>query len=1161
MKIYKTIIFNKLTSSNVSIQMESAIRFGVILASIFIFSLKENKTYAVQPANTSRSTQTAALSIWETTLNSNWSFATDTLEQGMTNSWYAENFDDSGWITLKSGLSWEKQNITHQGWGWYRQKITIPTGYEGVPLVLKLGNTKSDDDVFVNGVHVGGIKSEYKYNNTMQRVYTVPPSILHYGQTNTIAVRVWGGNLSFIGSVSGLASGTFAASLHPLFILAGDLDQTESTYQHVNLFDFSDRQRGKPFNLKFRYSKSTFDNGAVKLKCSIRDYYNSLIITSTVSISRATDGSCYATVPVDSSTARSIYLRGRFVAVQTVLNSSGAILSTITDSIDHLSFAKRDTLPLPALENRFEETSYGILRLIDEIDCSTPLSNEEHGYLQSGLNNKTQWYNTPGCGVSVYVNDILGKKARELNNGWFAYKIGRGKLTPRKTYLLRIEYPEDKPRYCPIEIQAGQNYMDAGWRSGVGNVNDPYENWPLSNSWECYDVIVPLDNETLGEGGTGSASAENGFWIYFMNKLNGTYFSMYQGGPAIASIKLYEIDPQKNSPVINKPSADLPQRTLMFDWERQPDHEPADLVNYAKLMGYNAISPVILKWATTNYSDPMKGYTSCNIDQQNYWTRKEYINYVTGKLGEPPVPGKESVFNRYLAATKESGVNFVPRVEYGGSTALSWSAHATAIDGTAAVPNRFNTWCSDLLDPLTFTDMKNFVDHLIKPYVNDNPQLTGMLWRIRCDMMPISYSDTDIALYNSEMSTSVTRSILASKSSEKNKYADWWHLKRRDFHAKLVDLLKSYRSDLKLYYYNWDEDKFSMVLKDRNSGDFYAGLTSKSTYETDVTNRNNITTNQYLDIMKSGNFLASAGVNSPDYGLRPSLYSNVPGIELLAPANILHLANNSDYLNYFKTADGVSVSNCVSYDEIHSRSINPKYEGQSMTSGGPAYSMALELLDYFHADARTLTFTAYTYGRGFANAHRRFAQAFLALPAISGAVIDSSDVDVKVRAYKTGTETYIGVANKAYTSKTITVKIPISGEQTNLTVKDLVTGNNVSFTIVDHQLQFDVNSGPVELNSYLLNISTPTGLKPDKISSPIAIYPNPVNENLTIKLDNSWADNIHVTIINMVGKEILKHQYSNTDQINMNVSKLSKGTFICRVAAPNQTVNLKFVKE
>jgi hypothetical protein len=1124
---------------------------------MFILSLTENNLFANQPNNATVSVQATELSSWTTPLSTNWLFAADTLEQGMTSGWYRENFDDSGWKTLKSGLSWEKQNIIHQGWGWYRQMITIPAGYEGIPLVLKLGSTKSDDDVFVNGVRVGGIKSEYKYNNMMKRLYTVPSSLLHYGQTNTIAVRVWGGNLSFIGSVSGLASGTFNAELNPYCVLAGDVDQDESTYRHVNFLDFSDRQKGKPFKLVFRYSSSLITSGATQLKYTINDYYKKTISSGTTSISLGTDGTAHATVTVDSTTAQEIYLRGRFIVSQTVGNSTQT-LSSIKDSVDYLSFAKRDTLPLAKLNEQWDETPYGSLKLVDEINCSNLLSKEDHGFMQSTFANKTQWYNTPGDTVTTITNVILGKKARELNNGWFAYKIGRGKLSPRKTYLLRIEYPEDKPRYCPIEIQIGQNYMDAGWRSGVGITTDPYDNWPLSNSWQYYDVIVPLDDETLGAGGTGSASAENGFWVYFMNKIRVTYFSMYQGGPAIASMKLYEIDPQTNSPVINKPSAGLPQRTLMFDWERQPDHEPADLVNYAKLMGYNAISPIILKWCTTNYSDPMSGYTSCNIDRQNYWTMKDYNNSSTGKLGEAPVPGKESVFNRYLAATKGSGVNFVPRIEYGGSTSLSWSAHATAINGTPSVPNRFNTWCSNLLDPLTFEDMKLYVDHLFKPNVNENPQLTGMLWRIRCDMMPISYSDTDVALYNSEMGTSVTRSTLSSISSEKNKYADWWHLKRRDFHAKLVDLLKSYRSDLKLYYYNWDEDKFSMILSGLNKAKFYAGLTGKSTYQTDRTNRNNITTNQYINVINSGDFSANLGINSPDYGLRPSLYSSVSGIELFAPANILHLSNNSGYLNYFKTADGVSVSNCVSYDEIHARSINPKFEGHSMTPGGSVYSMALELMDYFHADARTLTFTAYTYGRGFANAHRRFAQAFLALPAIQGTIIDSSDVDVKVRAYKTSTETYIGVANKAYTLKTITVKIPITSGQENMTVKNLVTGNNVAFTIADNQLQFEVNSGPVELNSYLLNAST--GLKPTENSPSIVLFPNPVEENLNIKLDNSSTGNINVTIFDMFGKVILKKVYTHTNQINMNAAKLLKGTFICRVATSNQTVNLKFVK-
>jgi len=41
-----------------------------------------------------------------------------------------------------------------------------------------------------------------------------------------------------------------------------------------------------------------------------------------------------------------------------------------------------------------------------------------------------------------------------------------------------------------------------------------------------------------------------------------------------------------------------------------------------------------------------------------------------------------------------------------------------------------------------------------------------------------------------------------------------------------------------------------------------------------------------------------------------------------------------------------------------------------MLPGGGPFSMALELLGYYHADARTLTYTAYTYGRGFADAHR-----------------------------------------------------------------------------------------------------------------------------------------------------------------------------------------------
>ena len=54
--------------------------------------------------------------------------------------------------------------------------------------------------------------------------------------------------------------------------------------------------------------------------------------------------------------------------------------------------------------------------------------------------------------------------------------------------------------------------------------------------------------------------------------------------------------------------------------------------------------------------------------------------------------------------------------------------------------------------------------------------------------------------------------------------------------------------------------------------------------------------------------------------------------------------------------------------QIGARMINPKFEGSMVLPGGGPFSMAMELLSYYYGDVRTLTYTAYTYGRGFAAA-------------------------------------------------------------------------------------------------------------------------------------------------------------------------------------------------
>lgn len=1002
-------------------------------------------------------------------LNGDWHFTTDPGDQGAQEKWYADSFNDSKWQVLKSGESWQKQGITHYGYGWYRQKIFIPKEFAGTPLTLNLGSIASDDDTWFNGQRIGGFNGEYKYKNWITRVYTVPPSLIRYGEDNTIAIRIWGGHITFVGNSSGLAKGPFVAQLDPYLV---KMRPPGGTAVAAQLFDLSDARQGKPFEIVFALPPEVSAASGAQLKYRISDYVGKAITSGQVPLSPPVEGQpAEAVVPINRELSQVFYLRGRFIATLSVEDATGTPVYSGVEKVDNLLFTKRDNEVLPALPEQLDDTPYGKLKLIDEIDTSTSLFDDPHPYLQGGMDHE-QLFMTPGSDVGVKVTEILGKKARESDYGWFAYRIGRGKLKPHTTYLVRIEYPEDKPRFVPVEIQSGQNFVDVGWKNGVG-ADDVYENWPLSNKWQWYDTIFPLDDETVGTGGVGTALAENGFWIYFLNKLKpNAYYAMWAGGPAVGRIRLYEIDPVKNAPAIQRPKG-LPNRVLSFDWERQADHDPADIVKYAKLMGYSAISPIMVKWGFVNYGDPLNGYASISIDDHSYWAQK---SYTPGQDATAPIPAKKSQHVRYLEATKQWGIDYIPRLEWGGSEDLPKEAWAVDPSGQPTKANRIAPWCSNLLHPLVWTDLEKLVDHLIKPYVKDNPQLTGILWRIRCARLPISYGKADLELYSKETGVKLPPGgpeqwVAWAAGENKAKYDEWWHQKRADFHIKLSKLLQSYRPDLTLYYYNWDEDKFGLILPDTTAWAFVQNVIKappeggRAAYEKERATRKAFTAEDYIEIMRTGNFgQASKGINRADYGIRPQLYKDAKGIQIFAPANYLCYADKPAYLNYFQMPDGLAVSNVVSYDEISSRTINPKYECNVMTPAGASFSMALELLSYFHGDARTLNYTVYTYGRGFADAHRRFAQAFLALPAIPGTVVDQGDTDLKVRTYPSANGTYVGVAYRGYSGKKLTIKLPnVKG-----TVHNLVTNETVSSKTVGGGLQFELESGPVELNSFLV---------------------------------------------------------------------------------------------
>ena len=1020
-------------------------------------------------------------------ISTTWKFKTDPTNIGATTGgWYSATFNDSSWGTLLSGRSWESQGQAYAGYAWYRQSVNVPAVSVNVPvqaLQLNLPSIISDDDVWFNGVHVGGITGGYKYNNFLTRNYLIPASLVNFGGANIIAIRIWGGSMGLSYNNSGLIAGTINGILDPFRVMARNTGGSIASEVPIELYDLSGAQQGNTFEIVFNYPQTILTGTGANLTYTLRDFYGASILgAKTVPTTTGTDGIVRGVASISGTVAQALYVAGRFSTVLVLKDAAtGTTLSSGTTSTDHLSFAARDTTQLPVLSSTFTSTPYGSLKLVDTIDCSTPLATEIHPYMQSAFGQHLQDYCTPGSKATVAVSTILGKSAREATWGWYAYRIGRGTITPGKTYLLRVEYCEDTPRMGQLEIQSGHNYMDVGWKNGItANSCSSYGDWPLTNAWQYYDVMVTAGDETTGTGGTGDDTGQNGFWVYVMNKIkSGSYFSMYAKGPAIATMSLYEIDSAANAPAFTLPPAGIPQRVMTFDWERQVEQAPADMVNYAKLMGYSAISPNMLKWALANYSDVTNGYDTMNIDDAGYWVQNLSTNPAAA-----PIPGLPSVHKQYLDATASAGLDYIPRIEYGGSTLLSGTAYAISNTGTTTPPTRFTpAWCANLVNPAVYTDFKTWLDMNIGAYQSAYPQMKGVLWRIREQRMPVSYGKSDIDLFCSDTGatepagyTTVQLAHWASNTAPEGaptvaaNYSTWWQAKRRDFHQQIESLLKSYRPNMVLYYFNWDPDKFSLLAPDINSADFFAGGSTTAHYLTDGTNRATWTDTQYTNVLTSGDLSASGGafLNRPDFALRPSLYTSgsSAGIQLLAPINYLFYANKTNYVNYFQTFDGMAASNCISYDEIASREPNPKYEGTMLVPGGAPFSMAMELLSYYYGDARTLTYTAYTYGRGFADAHRRFAQAFRALPAVPGTLVAGSPANTAVRTYATANGTYVGVAYKGYTGSTFTVTVPGAAGGT---VTNLVTGSGVSASNSGADLTFSLTSGPMELNAFLVN--------------------------------------------------------------------------------------------
>ncbi|MFH0966012.1 MAG: DUF4838 domain-containing protein [Planctomycetota bacterium] len=86
------------------------------------------------------------------TIPEDWKFAIDPSALSMKEEWYAKDYDDSQWATIKVGDFWERQGYKgYDGIAWYRRKLTLPESLKGKRVLFAFGAADENALVFIDG--------------------------------------------------------------------------------------------------------------------------------------------------------------------------------------------------------------------------------------------------------------------------------------------------------------------------------------------------------------------------------------------------------------------------------------------------------------------------------------------------------------------------------------------------------------------------------------------------------------------------------------------------------------------------------------------------------------------------------------------------------------------------------------------------------------------------------------------------------------------------------------------------------------------------------------------------------------------------------------------------------------------------------------------------
>lgn len=113
-------------------------------------------------------------------------------KEGDNPAWSKTALDTKEWSKAKVPGEWPMGRNNQGKTGWYRHTFQIPADWKGHDLYLNLGVIRDEDTVWFNGKKVGQKDYqavEFKYSHEIRK-YQIPAKDVHFGEENTIAVRV-----------------------------------------------------------------------------------------------------------------------------------------------------------------------------------------------------------------------------------------------------------------------------------------------------------------------------------------------------------------------------------------------------------------------------------------------------------------------------------------------------------------------------------------------------------------------------------------------------------------------------------------------------------------------------------------------------------------------------------------------------------------------------------------------------------------------------------------------------------------------------------------------------------------------------------------------------------------------------------------------------------